>query len=86
MARSKNSAALPVVSSVVPRISGEAGVYAGFVYFENEVRLTFHNEHGVQKEAGGEPIRLDYVTAAEEAVKKAVADEEFVMAPPGSNT
>jgi hypothetical protein len=83
MARSKNSPSLPVVTDVVPRITGKAGVYAGFVYF-GEDRLTFHNVEGIQKEAGGRPIKQEYVTAAEEAVKKAVADGEFVLAAPGS--
>jgi len=53
------------------------------VYF-GEDRLTFHNVEGIQKEAGGRPIKQEYVTAAEEAVKKAVADGEFVLAAPGS--
>jgi hypothetical protein len=58
-------------------------VYVGFVYFE-EGRLTFHNVHGIQKEAGGFPVKEEYIEAAEAAVKKAVDEDQFILAAPGS--
>lgn len=77
---------LPEVSRVTARIvSPKTGrVFAGHVEFDDEdgSRLAWTNQGGldVQDMQGEAPIRPDYVEAARLAVRKAVADGEFIMA------
>lgn len=77
------------VSSVVSRISGESGIFAGFVNFEdadgNEARLTFHNVEGVQKEfSDGSIINPEYVEMAEKALNSFLDETGQKLAPKGA--